>query len=98
MLEKCAAVIAVVTDPSISKWHVHDGSAAIENILLASVALGYGACWFEGTTAPNEEEMKAILNVPKGKKLQSLVPIGIPAESPDTPKRTLEEVIHWEKY
>lgn len=96
-MNNSAAIIAVVMDTS-TLWHVHDGSAAIENILLASVALGYGACWFEGSTVPFEEKFKAILNIPAEKKLQSLVPIGVPAESPNPPKRSLEDVIHWEKY
>jgi len=43
-MEKAGAIIAVVMDPS-SRWWVEDGAAAIENILIASTALGYGTCW-----------------------------------------------------
>jgi len=42
-----AAVIVVVMDPR-SRWWVEDGAAAIENMLLASTALGYGSCWVGG--------------------------------------------------
>ena len=96
-MEKAAAIIAVVMDPS-SQWWVEDGSAAVENMLIASTALGYGSCWLEGYTLPREEEFKELLGVPKGKRLLTLVPIGVPVEWPTREKKSLEEVLHWERY
>jgi nitroreductase len=96
-MEKAAAIIAVVMDPS-SRWWIEDGSAAVENMLIASTALGYGSCWLEGYTLPREEEFKALLGIPKEKRLLTLVPIGMPAEWPTKGKKPLEEVIHWERY
>jgi nitroreductase len=96
-MEKAAAIIAVVMDPS-SRWWIEDGSAAIENILLACTALGYGACWLEGYTLPLEEEFKVLLGIPEEKRLLTLIPVGVPAEWPTKEKKPLEEVIHWEKY
>jgi nitroreductase len=96
-MEKAGAIIAVVMDPS-SRWWVEDGSAAVENMLVASTALGYGSCWLEGYTLPREEEFKALLGIPEDRRLLTLVPIGVPAESPTRAKKSLEEVIHWERY
>lgn len=96
-MEKAAAIIAVVMDPS-SRWWIEDGSAAIENMLIASTALGYGSCWLEGYTLPHEEEFKKLLGIPKEKRLLSLVPVGVPAEWPTRGKKSLAEVIRWEKY
>lgn len=96
-MDKAAAIIAVVMDPS-SRWWVEDASAAVENILLASVALGYGACWLEGYTLPREEEFKELLGIPKTMRLITLVPVGVPAESPVVEKKPLREVIRWERY
>jgi len=96
-LEKAAAIIAVVMDPS-SRWWIEDGSAAVENMLIASTALGYGSCWLEGNTLPHEEEFKKLLGVPKEKRLFTLVPIGVPAEEPTREKKSLQEVLHWERY
>jgi len=96
-MEKAGAIIAVVLDPS-SRWWIEDGSAAVENILIASTALGYGSCWVEGNTIPHEEEFKALLNIPENKRLLTLIPIGVPDEWPTKEKRTLSEVLHWEKY
>ena len=96
-MDKAGAIIAVVLDPS-SRWWLEDGSAAIENMLIASTALGYGSCWLEGYTLPLEEEFKTLLNVPTEKRLLTLIPIGVPTQWPSKQKKSLREVIHWERY
>jgi nitroreductase len=96
-MDKAGAIVAVIMDPS-SRWWVEDGSAAIENMLLASTALGYGSCWLEGWTLAHEEEFKPLLGVPQEKRLLTLIPIGVPAEWPDKDKKPLDQVIHWETY
>jgi len=96
-IEKAGAVIVVVMDP-ISRWWVEDGAAAIENMLLASTALGYGACWVEGDALPREAQSKTLLDVPNEKRVMALVPIGVAAEVPTPEKKPLEKVLHWEKY
>jgi len=96
-IEQAAAVIAMVMDPQ-SRWWVEDGSAAIENMLLACTALGYGGCWVEGDALPREEQFKALLGVPEGKRILALVPLGVPADTPAKEKKPLQDVLHWEKY
>jgi nitroreductase len=96
-MKKAGAIIAVVLDP-YSPWWREDGSAAIQNMLIASTALGYGACWVEGDALPREEEFKTILFTPNGKRLLALVPVGVPAEAPTVEKRPLESVLHWQVY
>jgi nitroreductase len=96
-MENAGAIIAVVMDPN-SRWWLEDGSAAVENMLIASTALGYGSCWLEGYTLPREQELKAMLGVPDDKRLLTLVPIGIPVEWPTKEKKSLAEVLRWEKY
>ena len=96
-MEKAGAIVAVVMDPA-SRWWVEDGSAATENILIASTTLGYGSCWLEGYTLPREEEFKVLLGIPKEKRLLTLIPIGVPAEWPTRDKKLLEDVLYWEKY
>lgn len=96
-MKDAAAIIAVVLEPSSEFW-LEDGSAAVENMLIASTALGYGSCWLEGDTLPHEEEFKALLGVPEDRRLLTLVPVGVPAEWPTREKRSLKDVIHWERY
>jgi nitroreductase len=96
-MENVGAIIAVVMETS-SKFWLEDGSAAVENILIASTALGYGSCWLQGYTEPREGEFKELLDIPDDKKLLTLVPIGVPSEWPTKEKKPLSEVLHWERY
>jgi nitroreductase len=96
-MKQAGAIIAVVLDP-YSRWWVEDGSAAIQNMLIACTALGYGACWVEGDALPLEEEFKTLLCIPKGKRLLALIPVGVPEEWPIVEKRPLESVLHWQVY
>ena len=96
-MDKAAAIVAVVLDPA-TRWWVEDGSAAIENILIASTALGYGSCWLEGWTLPHEDEFKALLHIPTERRLLTLIPIGVPVDWPTRDKKPLDEVLHWEKW
>lgn len=92
-----AAIIAVVMDPT-SRWWVEDGAAAMQNMLLAATALGYGGCWLEGRTARNEDDLKLALGVPPERRLMTVLSLGVPAEQPVKEKKSLAEVIHWERY
>ncbi len=96
-METAAAIIAVVLDPTTKYW-LEDGSAAVQNMLVAATALGYGACWLEGYTLPLEGQFKELLGVPADKRLLTLVPLGVPAEWPTKEKKSLEQVIHWERW
>ena len=94
----CIVVCGDTTCQEEVGFLVEDCSAAIENMLIASTALGYGSCWVEGDSLPREEEFKTLLGVPKGKRLLSLVPVGVPEEWPTIEKRSLESVLHWQVY
>jgi nitroreductase len=96
-MDKAGAIIAVILDPT-SRWWIEDGAAAIENMLIAATALGYGSCWLEGYTLPLEKQFKELLGVPVEKRLLTLIPIGVPTHWPTKNKKTLDEVIHWERY
>ncbi len=96
-IAEACAVIVVVMDPK-SRWWVEDGAAAIENMLLAGTALGYGSCWVEGDALPHEEKIKSLLGIPPEKRVMALVPVGVPAETPSPAKKRLEEVLHWERF
>ena len=77
---------------------MEDGSAAIENMLIASTALGYGSCWLEGWTLPREDEFKVLLGIPEDRRLLTLIPIGVPVGWPTCEKKSLDEVLYWEEY
>ncbi|MGD9014407.1 MAG: nitroreductase family protein [Candidatus Omnitrophota bacterium] len=61
------------------KYAAYDIGAAVENILLAAWEQGIGSCWMQ---AINRKRIRAILNISKYFKLDSLVSLGYPDESP----------------
>ena len=96
-IQAAAAVIAVVVDDSAPFWH-QDASAAVQNMLVASTALGYGSCWLEGSTARHEDALKGLLGVPDDRRLITLVAVGVPEAWPDREKKPLDEVLCWERF
>ncbi len=95
---QAGAMIAVAMEAA-SKYWVEDGSAAVENMLLAATALGYGTCWLEGNALPHEASIKAWLKIPEDLKLLTLIPVGVSEEWPESKtKKPLEAVLHWETF
>ncbi|MBQ6653968.1 MAG: nitroreductase family protein [Erysipelotrichaceae bacterium] len=64
-------------------YAVQDYAAAIENMLLTIVELGYQSCWYEGHITDDDgigRKMAEILGVPEDYELVCFLPVGIPAE------------------
>ena len=101
-LETAPTVIVIVMDPKPTKFGefwVQDASAAMENMLLAAVALKYAACWVEGAIRRCEDELKEVLGVPKHLRVWSLLPVGKAAETPARPpKPEPGEVTHYNRF
>lgn len=78
---------------------IQDGSAATQNILLAAVALGLGACWIGvHPVGPFIKGVKRILGLPRHVEPLGLIYVGHPAEA--KPARTQYDArrIHWQRY
>jgi nitroreductase len=68
-------------------------SAAIQNMLLAVHALGYGSCWMTGPLVA-QEAFEKILGYGKEKSIVALLPVGVPDENPSShPRKPLEELM-----
>ena len=94
-----AAAIAVVVDESATKFWKEDASAAIENMLLAVVALGYAAVWVEGYVLGKEAYGKQVLGIPESLRLLAVLPIGNPSrEVSQADKKPLAEVTHRDRF
>jgi len=74
---------------------VQDYAAAIQNMLLAIVELGYESCWVEGHVTDEDrigEKMAKILGVPEGYELVCFLPVGVAETEPmQVKKRPFEE-------
>ena len=67
-------------------------SAAIQNMLLAIHALGYGSCWMTGPLIAQEEFAK-LLGYGNDRFIAALLPIGVPDENPAVRNRKPLEAI-----
>jgi nitroreductase len=68
-------------------------SAAVENILLAVHALGYGSCWMTGPLVA-QEAFEELLGFGKERYIAALLPLGVPDESPPAlSRKPLEEIL-----
>ena len=77
---------------------VQDYSAAIENMLLAIVAMGYESCWYEGHITDDDricDKMAEILNVPSDYDLVCFLPVGIAEGEAVLPKKKPFEERAW---
>jgi nitroreductase len=102
-LKEAPVVIAVVGDPNKTGVDMfqEEGSvgyqlacaAAIQNILLASHALGLGSLWF---TFFDKQEIRRILDIPDSKTPISLVCIGKAKSEPvATPRKDVKEKVRY---
>jgi nitroreductase len=101
-LGEAPVVIVVCADPERSAsrygdrgrylYCLQDTAAATENLLLAAVASGLGACW---VGAFDEESVSRVLQLPDHLRPVSIVPIGYPAEAsvPSSERLPLETVV-----
>jgi nitroreductase len=83
-IEQAPVVIAVCADKSISPTWELDGSAAIENMLLAATSIGLGTAWVGSKGSTLWDQAVAVLHtdaaLPDTVDVVSLVAIGHPAE------------------
>ena len=100
--ESAPAIICVLTRRICAYrdkcFAVQDYAAAIENMLLAIVELGYQSCWYEGHITDEDRigyQMAQILNVPEEYELVCFLPVGIAQEEVTAPKKQEFEKRAW---
>lgn len=77
--------------PKGTGWQMYDAGVASEAFCLAAYEQGLGTV-IMGLF--DEEEASKVLELPEGRELVALIPIGYPAEAPNAPKRkTVQELI-----
>ena len=100
--ETAPAIICVLTQRIYAYrdkcFAVQDYSAAIENMLLAIVELGYQRCWYEGHITDDDricDKMAQILKVPDSHDLVCFLPVGLAENKPERPKKKPFEDRAW---
>ncbi|MCK5804338.1 MAG: nitroreductase family protein [Lentisphaeria bacterium] len=81
------ALIVCVADPAPvyqgMAFEKEDCSAAVENMLLAIAAMGYATVWIDGQlrTDGRAERLGDLLGVPRDRRVQIILPVGVPVET-----------------
>ncbi len=104
-LKTAPAMIAVVSDTSPRfgdiSFYKEDYSAAIENMLLAAIALGYSAGWIDAIFHDDAVRLPVseVLGLPADRLLTVIMPIGKPGEAPTRRgKKPFEQRASWDRY
>ncbi|MCS7228001.1 MAG: nitroreductase family protein [Endomicrobia bacterium] len=112
--EQPQAYIIVLGNPEISREYIYDCSAAIQNILLSAWGYGIGSCWigsinrekiYNSFGIPKKLQIVAIVALGYPKETPEVVHSStiavVPYKRNNTlvvPKRTIEQILHVEKY
>jgi nitroreductase len=95
-INEAPVVILVCVDRRIDPLHaIEAGAAATQNMTLAAYSLGLGAGWIGIWGTEAEASIQKIFKLPETVRAVSLVPIGIPDESPEGLRKSVEEFVQF---
>ena len=95
-INEAPVVILVCVDRRIDPLHaIETGAAATQNMTLAAHSIGLGAGWIGIWGTEAETSIQRIFKLPETVRAVSLIPIGIPDESPEGHRKPLEELIQY---
>lgn len=94
-MQQAKAYIVCIVDknpPAVYEglsFQLEDCAATVENMLLAITALGYASVWVDGwlRAEGRADKIAKLINLPESKKVQIILPIGVPAEVVSSPKK-----------
>ena len=106
-MQQAKTMIACVVDKEPEaiyegySFQIEDCAAAVENMLLAITALGYASVWVDGwlRIEGHAEIIAKLLNVPAGKIVRIVLPIGVPKEQKtQPPKKPFDQRASFNQY
>ena len=93
-----AFIIVGLYKPSeviIEKLTIMDVTIALQNMVVAGWVQGIGSCWIG---AFDEKKLRDTLDLPEDSEIVGLVPFGIPDENPIQHKKSIKEIVHFDKW
>ncbi len=92
-INEAPVVILVCADRRVDPLHaIEAGAAATQNMALMAKELGLGSGWIGVMGTEAETAIRSLLDFPETMRVVSLIPIGIPNESPKDNRKPLEEL------
>ena len=96
-INEAPVIILVCVDRRSDPLHaIEAGAAATQNMTLAATSLGLGAGWIGIWGTEAETSIQKIFKLPETVRAVSLLPIGIPDESPEGHRKPIEEFIQFQ--
>ena len=93
-IHEAPVVVLVCADSRVDPLHaIETGAAATQNMTLMAHEIGLGAGWLGIAGTEAETAIQKLLQFPETMRVVSLVPIGIPAESPRISRKPLEDLV-----
>lgn len=94
------AIVPIVDTRNLELW-VEDAAVASTYLLLAAEHAGVGACWIHmrgrhGHTRMADDDIKALLGIPKYYGILNVVSLGMRKDPPEL--RHVEPIVHHERY
>jgi len=86
-----AYIVVLVNEKKRKSFSTQDAAAAIENMILLAWAHGIGSCWIGSV---EREELAQILESPSHCRIDSVLALGYPLESPVVEQLT-DSVRYW---
>jgi nitroreductase len=98
-LTKVPVIIVTCVDSKRDTMHyIEDGACATQNMALAAHSLGLASYWIGLFNTYVENEVKRILEIPNDYRVISMMPIGVPAESPKKERENIDNMLYYDKY
>jgi nitroreductase len=95
-INEAPVIILVCVDRRIDPLHaIEAGAAATQNMTLAATSLGLGAGWIGIWGTEAEASIQKIFKLPETVRAVSLLPLGIPNESPEGNRKPIEELVEF---
>lgn len=106
-VEKAPVLVAVVSDRGNfvsrignffrrTEFYLVDQGISGEHFVLRAHDLGLGTCWIGWL---NSDKAEKFFKLPKGKKIEHLISVGYPAETPaPRPRKDFAESVSYNKY
>ncbi len=93
-IDEAPVVILVCADRRVDPLHtIETGAAATQNMTLMAHSLGLGTGWIGISGTEAETALQKLLKFPETMRIISLIPIGIPRESPKGVRKPIEELV-----
>ncbi len=95
-INEAPVIILVCVDRRVDPLHsIEAGAAAAQNMTLAATSLGLGAGWIGIWGTEAETSIRKIFKLPETVRVVSLLPLGIPDESPEGHRKPIEEFMEF---